>query len=293
MIICTILLLPLFILLQVVIPVVTQVIQTACAWVSSVLQVVQQVMSQVCSSLPWPFKWVCNWVTTFITVLQTVWNWVCNTVINTVITFIKTLVGVLIYVAQVVCILINIVVGFPALLLCLLRFNPSKVLRVCIKILTDEAGNSAVTPLAIQQNIARMSSAFEGCRVGVRVMSVEHIVKPEYLTTTDSSPSSIFSGWHLWFTQHACGCCGQVTVFVVDQIIGASGLTFWGDSWCRIDAACNSDDTIMAHEVGHLVNLGHSSDPNNVMYSSYSATAHHFTQRQCCLARRSPFVTYG
>jgi predicted Zn-dependent protease len=48
----------------------------------------------------------------------------------------------------------------------------------------------------------------------------------------------------------------------------------------------------MAHEVGHLLNLWHVSDPNNVMYPDYSATSHELTSFQCCLLKRSPFVTY-
>ena len=294
MIICTLLLLPLYILLLVVIPVITQVVQTVCGYVTSLLTVVHQVVSQVCSWLPWPLSTVCDLVTDFITAVESVTQWICNTVINTVISFISWLVGLLIFVSHVVCILVNVVVGLPALGLCLLRLKPRKVLRVCIKVLTDELDQSAVTPLALQQNLARMASAFEPCRIAVRVTSVERIVKPEYLSTTDDKASGLLSAWHLWFTQHACGCCGQVTVYVVDKIIGnAAGVSYWGDNWFRIDVGANADDTVMAHEVGHLVNLWHVNDPNNVMYAQPSPTAHHFEAWQCCLARRSPLVTYG
>lgn len=293
MLICTTLLLPLYILQQIVIPIVTQLIQTVCNWVSSVIQVISQVTSQVCSWLPWPLNQVCNWVTTVITTLQTVWDWVCNTLVQTIITYISMLVSLLIYVARVICIIVNIIVGIPAFLLCLLRLNPRKRMRVCIKILTDEKGNSAVTPAALAQNIERMISSYRRCNIEVIILGIEHIVKPEYLSTTDSSALSIFSGWHHWFTERACGCCNLVTVYVVDDIIGASGLTFWGDSWCRVDVECNQDDTVMAHEVGHLLNLWHVSDPNNVMFATTSATAHNFTPFQCCLAKRSPFITYA
>lgn len=292
MIICTILLLPLYIVLLILIPLITQIVQTVCKWVSAVIQVVTQVLSQVCSWLPWPLSTICNWVTTLVTTLQTVLNFICNTIIQTIITLIAQIVSFLIYIVHVICIVINIIIGIPAFILCLLKLNPPKRLRVCIKVLTDENGQSAVTPAAIQQNIARLHSSYKECHIEVIILGIEHIVKPEYLSTTDSSVWSIFSSWHLWFTQRACWCCNQVTVFVVDDIIGAGGLTFWGDSWCRVDHDCNADDTEMAHEIGHILNLWHVNDPNNVMYPKLSATAHNFTSFQCCLARRSPFVTY-
>jgi hypothetical protein len=291
-VICTILLLPLYIVLLVFIPVIQQVIQTVCSWVSSVLQVVIQVLSQICTSLPWPLSMLCNWVTTFVTMVQTVWNWVCNTVVQTIITIITQIVSFLIYVTHLFCIIINIIIGIPGFIFCLLRLNPPKKLRVCIKILTDENGNSDVTPAAIQQNIERMKSSYRECNIEVIILGIEYIVKPEYLSSTDSSVWSLFSAWHLWFTQRACWCCNQVTVFVVDYIIGGEGLTFWGDSWCRVDRSSNSHDMLMAHEVGHVLSLWHVNDPNNVMYDGDPVKAYDFTSFQCCLARRSPFVTY-
>jgi Matrixin len=289
---CTILLLPLYITLLILIPLVTQIIQTVCNWVSSVIQVITQTLSRVCSWLPWPLNTVCDWVTTVVTTLQTVWNWVCNIIIQIITTFIAQIVSFLIYITHIICIIVNVIIGIPAFLLCLLRLNPPKRLRICIKVLTDENGQSAVTPAAINQNIARIRSSYGECNIEVIILGIEYIIKPEYLSSTDSSPSSIFSAWHLWFTQWACWCCNQVTVFVVDSIVGAEGLTFWGDSWCRVDHDCNTDDTIMAHEIGHILNLWHVNDPSNVMYPSFSATAHNFTPFQCCLAKRSPFVTY-
>jgi Matrixin len=292
MVICTILLIPLYIVLLVLIPVVTQIVQTVCSWVSSVIQVITQVLSQVCSWLPWPLNKICNWVTTLLTTLQTVWNYICNTVIQTIISIITQIVSFLIYLVHIICIVISLIIGIPAFVLCFLQLNPRKKLRVCIKVLTDDNGQSAVTAAALDQNISRLRIAFRACQVEIIVLGTEFIVKPEYLTSTDSSPSSLFSAWHLWFTQHACFCCNRVTVFVVDNIQGSSGLTFWGDDWCRIDQACNADDSIMAHEIGHLLSLWHVNDPNNIMYPSYSSTSHNFTSYQCCLIKRSPFVTY-
>lgn len=295
MLVCSMLLVPLYVILQILIPVITQVIKSVCSWVTTVIQVVTQVLSQVCKALPWPLSLLCNWVTTLVTTLQSVVNWVCNTVLQAVLSFVTWLVAVLIYVVHVVCIVINIIIGVPALILCLLRLSPVKRLRVCLKILTDANGQSAVTPAAIAQNLARIGSSYKECGIEVIFLGTEHIVAPQYLTTTGSSFWGIFSAWHVWFTQRACWCCNQVTVFVVDSILPSTstgGVTYWGDSWCRVDSDCNTDDTVMAHEIGHLLNLWHVNDPNNVMYPSTSPTSHDFTPFQCCLAKRSPFVTY-
>jgi matrixin len=292
MIICTLLLLPLYILLQILVPVIQQVVTTVCSWVSSIIQMIVKVLSNVCKSLPWPFSALCNWVTTFVTVLQTVWNYICNTIIKTIITIIAYLISILIYVVHIVCIVIAIITGIPAFLLCLLGLNPPKRLRLCIKVLTDQHMNSAVTAAAIRQNIDRARLAFAECKIEVIVLGIEYIIAPQYLASTDCSASGLFSLWHVWFTQHACWCCNQVSVFFVDHIVGASGCTYWGDSWCRVDQTANADDSVMAHEVGHVLNLFHVNDPNNIMYPAYSPTAHNLTAFQCCLAKRSPFVTY-
>jgi hypothetical protein len=290
--ICTVLLFPLYVVVHILIPLITQVIKTVCSWVTSVIEVITQVLSKVCSWMPWPLSELCNWVTTLVKTLKTITEWVCKTVIDTITTFISWFVSLLIYVARVVCIVIHIIIALPGMVLCWLGLSPWKVLRVCIKILVDDQGNSAVTGQAIEQNIARMQKAYAECGIRVVIEGIERIVKPEYLSSTDSSGTSIFSGWHQWFTQRACWCCNQLTVFVVDKIIGASGFTFWGDNWCRVDVECNHDDSVMAHEIGHLLNLPHVSDPNNVMTPSYSPTSHHFNSSQCCLMKSSPFTTY-
>jgi hypothetical protein len=293
MIICTILLLPLYIILQVLIPLIQQIISTVCNWISSILTTFQTVWSQLCSWLPWPFNLVCNWVSQVITIVQTVWNYICNTVITTIITYITQFITLLIYVTSVICYVINIIINFPAWLVCKLGLSPPKKLRLCIKVLTNEAGVSQVTPLAIKQNIERAISAYQQCRVTVIVDSISFIVKPAYLTTTDCSFAGLFSAWHVWFAQNACWCCNKITVFFVDDITGsATGCAYWGDSWCRVDAGANTDDSVMAHEVGHLLGLTHSTNPNNVMFGSTVSTSHNFTSSQCCFLRQSPYVTF-
>ena len=125
--------------------------------------------------------------------------------------------------------------------------------------------------------------------------SIERIVKPDLLASTGDSFWGLFSDWHAWFTQQACSCCGQVTVYFVDKIQGSSdGFTFWGDNWCRVDGTANTDPTIMAHEIGHICNLWHDDDNNNLMFPSSGPPTNPrntLTSFQCCTMRLSTFVS--
>ena len=294
---CRVLLLPLTIILTVVLPLVQQIITTVCGWVSSVITVIQTVVQKVCDWLPWPLDAICNWVSKTISVLQTVWNWVCNTVTTIVITLITKLIDLVIYVLRIVCIIISVVLGLPGLLLCLLGLRIPYTVRVCIKVITDDMGRSLVTDEAIAASMAAMRDVYAQCGFTVEFDGIERIAQPSLLTSTNDSFWGIFSSWHSWFSQHACSCCGQVTVFFVDQIQGNSdGLTYWGDNWCRVDDRANGDPTIMGHEVGHLLNLWHVDDNNDLMFASSGPPANPrnmLTGFQCCWIRSSPFALVG
>ena len=293
---CHTVLLPLTILVTVIIPVIQQIITTVCNWVSSVISVVKTIVSKVCSWLPWPLDAICNWVTKVITVLETVWNWVCNTLIQTIINLVKYLISLVIFVARIICIIITIIIGIPAWLLCMIGLKIPMHIRICIKVITDAKGNSLVTDAGIQGSIDHMRRVYAQCDIEVQVDGIERIAAPDMLITPDSW-TGIFAPWHTWFSNHACGCCNQVTVFFVDKITGGSnGLTFWGDNWCRVDASANTEPTIMAHEVGHACSLWHDSDNNNLMFSNSGPPTNprnKLTTFQCCTMRTSTFVSAG
>jgi hypothetical protein len=291
-ILCTLVTMPIQVVIQYLIPILTQIITVVCSWVSSVITVIQQVVNWVCSWLPWPFNLFCRWVTSFITVLQTVWNWICTNVVSWITTFITVFVTVIYYIVQIICVVINIVLSWPQYLACLVNLNVRKRVRVCIKVITDAAGNTQVTPHAIQNSIRVMQEAYNKCNIEVEITGITYISNPSVITGTSCTFWGLFSWWHAWFAANTCLCCGQITVFFVDSMVGVSGCAYWGENWCRVDSTANTDPSIMAHEVGHLLNLGHSSDPNNIMYESSSATARDFTTRQCCLMRMSSYTSY-
>lgn len=292
MIICRLLLFPLVFVLEVVIPIIEEIVSTICGWISSIIEVIKEVVSKICGWLPWPFNKLCKWVVDLITVFETVWDWVCETIIETIITFIKHVLNILVFITRWICILISFVTGFIPYLLCRLGLSNEKTVRICIKVLTDEKGNTKVNPEAIKKSMDTMSKIYGQCKIKVQFTGIEYIEKPEYLTGTGCGFGNIFTYWHSWFSSKACTCCNQITVFFVDEIEGASGCAIPGDNWCRVDAGINYDSTIIAHEVGHLLNLwSHSDDPNNLMFGEFSTTSFNLTTHQCCTMRMSPFVT--
>lgn len=293
MIICRLLLFPLTFVLEVLIPIIEEVISTVCDWVSTVIEVIKEVVSKICGWLPWPFNKLCKWVVDLITVFETVWDWVCETVIETIIQYVKYVLYILVYITRWVCIVINFVVKLPTFLLCLLGLSGKRKIKICIKVLTDENGNTLVTPNKITDNINAMKKIYGQCNIDVEIKGIEYIEKSEYLTTTTCNFGGFFSFWHTWFSETACNCCNQVTVFFVDNIVDdnppyvTTGCAYVGDNWCRVDV--QASPITMAHEVGHILLLGHSNDSNNFMSGKEGGT--NITKGQCCLMKSSPFIT--
>lgn len=273
-----------------------QVIATVCNWVSTVIQVVVEVLNKICGWLPWPFNKLCKWVTTLVTTLQTVWNYICNTIVQTIITYITLVLSFIAYILRWICIIINLTINVVPYLFCLAGISPKQKIRICIKVLTDKDGSTQITEDALNQSIEAMKKIYSQCDIDVEIDGIEYIVKPEYLASTNCTGGGFFSLWRLWFTQNACSCCNQITVFFVDDItdpdptVNVEGCAFPGDSWCRVDAGANNNPTIMAHEVGHLLLLGHSNDPNNFMAGQ--GVGYEVTTNQCCTMKRSPFVMF-
>lgn len=230
-----------------------------------------------------------------ITVFETVWDWVCETVIETIIQYIKYVLYILVYVTRWICIAIHFVIGLIPYLLCLLGLSGKRKIRICIKVLTDNEGNTKIKEEYIEKSINSMRKIYSQCNIDVIIDGVEYIAKPEYLEGTNCSFGGLFSLWHAWFSERACSCCNQITVFFVDDISSENpgydtvGCAYPGDNWCRVDKGSKDNSTIMAHEVGHLLMLPHNDDENNFMFGEDEAYG--VTKNQCCIMRWSPFVT--
>lgn len=293
---CHIILLPIIIFVNVIVTIVHEIVKTVCNWVSTVVKIIKKIVEKVCSWLPWPLNKICNLVTKVIEVFETVWNWVCNTVIEKIFEAINYILQLIVYVARVVCIIVTIVISLPLVLLCLIGVKLPMHVRVTIKVMTDRAGNSKVTAKAIQDSMDTMRTVYRECGIAVEFDSVERIVAPDLLLTSDST-SGFLAPWHAKYSQMAFGCCNQITVFFIDDITGGSnGLTYWGDNWCRVDAGANNDPTIMAHEIGHMCSLTHNGNNTNLMFSTSGPPANPrntLTAAQCCWMQASPFVTGG
>lgn len=293
---CHTILLPIVLLVNVVLTIIHEIVKTVCNLVSTVIKTVKEIFEKVCSWLPWPLDELCNLVKKVVEVIQTVWDWVCNTVIEKFFEVINYIMQLIVYISRIICIIVTIIISLPQFLLCLIGVRLPMHIRVSIKVLTDRAGNSAVTPAAVQSSMDTMRAIYRQCGITVDFEGVERIVAPDLLVTSDAW-FGFLAPWHAKYSQMAYGCCNQITVFFIDDISGGSnGLTYWGDNWCRVDAGANTDPTIMAHEIGHMCSLTHNDDNDNLMFSDSGPPTNprnELSGAQCCWMQVSPFVTAG
>lgn len=303
--ICAAILSPIVMLIRTVIGIIRTVVETVCDWVSTILTTTKEVVEEVCKWveekickwLPWPFNKLCEWVrklvcwtvTKVIEVTETIWEWVCEEVLKRIIEWVEIVLEYVIYVFKWVCWVVDWVFRLPGLLACRLGAHPQRFMGVCVKILADNSGTPAV-PVATVEGWLRDSAAIlANCNITLQVCGVEIVRKPEYLNSTTCEGGGMFRRFFTWFSTNSCGCCRNVTVYVVNDIQGASGCAYPGTDWVTVDAA-GSGGTIV-QEIGHLADLwGHSSDPNNVMTDQPGGTADQITDHQCCMIRTSRFA---
>ncbi len=292
MLICTIILLPFYLILFIVTQVIQTIVTTVCNWVSSILTTVVAVLTQVCSWLPWPFNLVCNWVTQFVTVVQTIWNYICNTIIQTIINIITQIIVILIWLVRLICFYITFPINLPNLILCRLGIKFPKYIKVCIKILTDSNGNPAVTLPQAMQNITWANNIYKNCELQLVVCGVEFIRNDDCINNAPCSFGGLFKKCFAWFTQNACLCCSAQTIYFVNSIQGgALGCSYIaGGNFVII--APNADESTLAQELAHNAGLPHSNDPDNFMCSgSCNNPSTKITKFQCCILRRASFTS--
>ncbi|MFA6265104.1 MAG: hypothetical protein WC670_05230 [Pseudolabrys sp.] len=285
---CMTVLTPVITLVRTLVQIVTTFLQQVCGWVTSVLSTVQQVVSQSCSSWGW-FSWICEAVVTLITVVQTVTNWVCSTVTTVIVTVLTVITEIIIYIATWVCWVIDLVFRVIAMLFCRLIGKPrEKYIQVCVQILADDAGTPCRTLQQVDAAIADANTFFAQCKIRLVKCDVHIVNKPQYLNVNISF-WKFFPLAFSWFSSTSCGCCSRLTIFFVHGITGAEGFSVPGCDWVLISGVTHAGYDI-AHEIGHLADLPHSSDSNNVMIGSSSVYGTEFTRFQCCMLRSARFT---
>lgn len=287
---CTAILQPIVILIRTIIQIIRQVVETVCGWVSSTITVIKEVVERVCRWLPWPLSELCNLVTRLIEVVETVWDWVCEEVITRIIDFIEIVFEYVIYVLKWICWLVDwILFRLPELLLCLAGLRSPRFMGVCVKIIARGDGTPGVPLEQVQARMREAAQVLRQCNITMVVCNIEIVIRPQYLTSTTCNPGGMFSRFFTWFSARACGCCSTVTVYFVEDIVGAAGCAYPGTDWVTVAAEANGN--VVVQEIGHLADLwAHSDDPNNVMFEGPNPGSE-LTRAQCCVLRSSRFAT--
>jgi hypothetical protein len=290
MVLCTWILTPVIVLVRTLIQVVRDIVRTVCEWVSSTIKKIVEVMEKVCDWLPWPLSTICNWVKKLVEVVETVWSWVCREVIDRVISWIEVLLEYLYYILKWVCWVIDwILFRWVEWLLCRLGFG-GRMKEICVHavILTEDDGTPAVTVAEAADFLAQTDRIYRQCNLRVRVERTELIAKPEYLDGTSCSFGGMFSGFFVWFSQHAAPCC-CVTVYFVRTIKGAIGCAYPGTDWVTISAATppGRRGCVVAQEIGHLADWWPHTGTGTIMSTPCGDRV---TPAQCCLIRSSRFA---
>ena len=289
---CSWILTPVITFIRTLVQVVRDVVRTVCEWVSSIIRTVVQVLEKVCDWLPWPLDELCKWVTKLVEVVQTVWNWVCHDVIDRIISWIEVVLEYIYYIFKWVCWIIDWFSRGPELLLCLLGFEPAKQINVCIKVLANEEGKPVRSEAQVERTLRDAAAILRRCNINLVVVSNEVVQKPEFLNGTTCDVSGLFSDSFVWFSANACTCCSAITVYFVNSVDGADGCSYPATNWVKI--AAGGDGAVVVHEMGHLADLTHSDDPNNVMYGTHDpakGTHDQITKFQCCMFQTSHFAS--
>lgn len=279
-----------------IIEIIREVVRTVCGWVTTIIRTVKEVVSKVCKKLPWPLNKLCKWVTKLIEVIETVVEWICKEVIERIIDIVEVIIEYVFLVLDWVCWVIDWVFRFLCdLIWCWMGIKPKKYIRVCVKILTDEKGNPAMSEQKVRRLLKEAQARFDQCNIELVVVRFEFVEKGEYLSGVSCGFSALFKGPHLWFTANACpqplgSFLQPITIYVVKDVGSGKGCAIPGTNYIIVDQ--EASDATIPHEIGHLCDLWkHSDDPENVMYSPTSNVSRKFTRNQCCLIRSSKYAS--
>lgn len=288
---CARILVPVVVTIRAIVHLITEVVRTVCDWVTSTITVVKEVCEEVCGWLG-PFSFLCDWVCKLVEVVETVTEWVCEEVVERILVAIEVLIEYVFYILQWVCWVIDWVIRLPGLLVCIAGLEPPKVLRVCIKNLAGADGVGVASNDQIDDMLEEAGAILANCNIRLVEASRETIRQPRFLTTTTCDVGGMFRRFFTWFSERACQDSCTFTVYIVDDIAGASGCAYPGANWVTVEDT--SPGGTMVQELGHLADLwGHTSDPDNVMTDVAGGTADQITSFQCCMIRTSRFACFS
>jgi hypothetical protein len=221
------------------------------------------------------------------------------------------------------------IIGIPDLIAGLLGFRPEKKLRVCTFILLDEkdvplaptsdvvnALQMAIDIFKEEANVRLVRSApFQfGSGFADKETATADWVGTRDMPTLDMECGVGAAGEDLWLSgtdyevnmsfgcfygkfRRLIGYGAPVTVFVVRSIKGATGCSLGPlTDYVTVVAAMSTDDTTIAHELGHSCGLdfpkNHSDVPEHLMYPTDSSIRRKMSTKQVLLFRNSRHVSY-
>ena len=286
MTICHTVLTPIVVLLRTFVQIIREFVRTVCSWVSNVIRTIRTVVERICRWLPWPLSALCRLVTRVIEVFERVWTWVCRNIFERVVSWVEAIVEYIVYILRWVCWILAWPPRLIAILLCRLGVRIPKYVHMCVRVLTDAEGVPAAEWEKVERDLQEAARLFRQCGISLVVIDRRRVEKDEFLTGTTCDFTGLFTSFFTWLSQNECVGCSSVTAYYVRDIAEAAGCSYPGSNWFTIDAS--GDGSTLVHEIGHLSDLTHTDDVNNIMFGRGSGSQ--ITASQCCFYRTSRFA---
>ncbi len=293
MTLCNLVLTPIVGILRVLVALLRQIVETVCGWVTRTIRVVREVAERVCRRLPWPLSVLCGWVRRLIEVLETVTEWICEIVLKTIVEFVELFVEYLIFVLKWVCWLVDwVAFRWLAFLLCRAGIELRRCIPLCLTILTDDRGRTAITAEQAEQMVRDSNELLRQCNVTLVVGSIRFVAKPDLIENVPTGAGQLFSRAFAWFNRNVCDCCSGVTVYFIRSLdSGARGHAIPGTNYVLVAVDALVDTATLVHEIGHLADLWrHDDEVGNVMSVFNGSPRTRLRPSQCCLIGSARFA---
>jgi hypothetical protein len=189
------------------------------------------------------------------------------------------------YVLNWLCWLLDWSIRWLPLLLSNKGIRGPMTIPIAVKIIQDNAGTNAMTPVAAQKLIDSANEVMAQSNLQfVHARDMESIQQHRFFRGVSAGPAGLIQRSFTWFSARAEPGC--VTVFVVKEIEGASGCAYPGATWMAVDASATG--CIIAHEIGHLSDIWRDSEAQGDLMSAPCGTV--VLDRQIGMIRTSKFA---